>query len=36
MDKIERLKIAFENQTSYLALFTTVDFKLFVILKGRP
>jgi hypothetical protein len=30
MDKLERLKLAFENQTSYLALFTTVDFKLFV------
>ena len=30
MDKLERLKLAFEKQTSYLALFTNVDFKLFI------
>ena len=30
MNKLERLKVAFETQTRYLALFTTVDFKLFI------
>jgi hypothetical protein len=30
MDKLERLKIAFDSQTEYLARLTNVDFKLFI------